>query len=50
MRSLGQHRGNGVIQLHRGDQLLATGLESLLGTNSTGVGATGEAAVILHLR
>ena len=41
--------GNGVIQLHRGDQLLPAGLESPLGTNLTGVGATRDGAVILQL-
>ena len=42
--------GNTVgIQFHGGDQLLPTGLEIPLGTNWTGVGATGDAAVVLHL-
>ena len=37
------------IQLHWGDQLLTTGLEIPLGTNWTGIGATGDGAVILQL-
>ena len=46
---LGQHRGNGGIQFHGGDQLLPTGLELTLGANWTGVGATGDGAVVLDL-
>ena len=40
------HRG---IPFYRGYQLLPTGLEVPLGANWTGVGATGDSAVVLQL-
>ena len=48
-KGVGQHRRNGVIYLHGGDQLLPTGMEVPLGAKRRAIGATGEGAVILYL-
>ena len=37
------------IHFHGGDELRSTGLEVPLGANWTGVGATGDVAVVLQL-